>query len=78
MSKYEKWHWTQSLTPIKKLILYKLIVEKTGRMLKGAIVHTWVSMKLFWLNSKIGIKIGLRILKGNYKISYIQILKNLR
>ena len=64
MSRYEKWHWT--LTPIKKVIFSYLVSVKIKNTIWGALVHTWGSLKLFTLNSKIGIKIGWRILKGIY------------
>ena len=50
----------------RKFILSYLVTRKTGKLVWGALVHTWHGLKLLWLNSKIGFKIGMRILRGSF------------
>lgn len=50
--------------PIKTIIYYYLATELLCSTAKNAIIHTWKSGKLFWLNAKIGYKIAKRIMKG--------------
>lgn len=62
MSKYENLHW--SLTPARKIIFTGLVFRKIGSDIVHGVKHLGSSLKLFWLNSKIGVKIAMRIMKG--------------
>jgi LETM1 and EF-hand domain-containing protein 1 len=52
------------LRPIRAIIYYSLAFRLVCSTVKYAIIHTWKSGKLFWLNAKIGYKIAKRIMRG--------------
>ncbi|CAG5105196.1 Oidioi.mRNA.OKI2018_I69.chr1.g1913.t3.cds [Oikopleura dioica] len=62
MSRYE--NWPMILSPVKRIIFTGLVFKKIGGDIVHGIKHLGSSLKLFWLNSKIGVKIAVRIMKG--------------
>lgn len=62
MSRYQ--NWPMILSPVKKIIFTGLVFKKIGNDIVHGIKHLGSSLKLFWLNSKIGCKIAVRIVKG--------------
>lgn len=62
MSRYQ--NWPMILDPFRKIIFTGLVFKKIGSDIVHGIKHLGSSLKLFWLNSKIGCKIAVRIVKG--------------